>query len=396
MLDPAVHADPVPFYRDLLERGPVLWDPYAHTWIVTGHAEAVRVFQDFLSKRTPTAETFATMGLPMMRPAADILADQMMFMDEPGHMRLRAICSAAFTSRRIQDLRAKMQTLCDELLSAMRDGEEWDLLAGYCDPLPPIVSAEIIGFPTADWERLRNWSNAFGAILGNFHQNPRDAEAAMTSLAELTEYIERQMAEQRRRPREGLLHLLMTMTDDGSALPDPKIVANIIIIMVAGTGAMTDFINSSFHMLICNPDAMADLRAHPEIMDSAIEELLRMVSPSQMAGRIAPYDTQLGGQSIAEGDAVMVMIAGANRDPSVFDEPDRLDLRRCPNRHLAFAWGSHFCFGASLARLEARIAFEALLRQASALRLGSDPLEWRHNIGLRGLVRLPVIPSLRG
>jgi cytochrome P450 len=394
MLDPVVHADPIPFYRDLLDRAPVVWDPYAHTWIVTGHAEVVRVFQEFLSRRTPSAKTFAAMGLPAMMPVADILADQMMFMDQPDHMKLRAICTSAFSFRRIQALRGRMESVCRDLLSTMRDGEPWDMLANYCDPLPPIVAAEIIGFPTEDWEQLRDWSNSFGDMLGNFHQHPRQAEATAASLSALEEYIARQMHEQRRRPRDGLLHALMTTTDEGAALSDRRILANIVIIMVAGTGAMTDFINSSVYTLISNPAVMSDLRRHPEIMDSAIEELLRIVSPSQMAGRIAPYDTELGGCRIAKGDPVMAMIAAANRDPAMFTDPDRIDLRRHPNRHLAFAWGSHFCFGASLARLEAHIAFTMLLEKTSGLELGEGQIEWRPNIGLRGLVSLPVIPRI--
>ncbi|WP_454883788.1 cytochrome P450 [Sphingomonas oryzagri] len=394
MLDPAVHADPVPFYRDLLDRGPVVWDPYAHTWIVTGYAEVVRVFQDFLSRRTPSAETFAAMGLPAMMPVADILAEQMMFMDQPDHMKLRAICASAFSLKRIQALRGRMESLCRQLLSTMRDGEPWDLLAGYCDPLPPIIAAEIIGFPTADWEQLREWSNSFGDMLGNFHQHPKQAEATVAAIAALEEYVARQIHEQRRRPRDGLLHALMTATDEDTPLSDRRILANIVIIMVAGTGAMTDFINSSLYALISNPSVMRDLRLHPEIMDSAIEELLRIVSPSQMAGRIAPCDTDLGGCRIAKGDPVMAMIAAANRDPAVFADPDRIDLRRHPNKHLSFAWGSHFCFGASLARLEAHVAFTMLLERTSGLELGEGPIEWRPNIGLRGLTSLPVIPHI--
>jgi cytochrome P450 len=393
LLRPDYHADPHLLYRRMRDRGTVIWDPYVHTWIVTGYAEAVTVFQDFLSARTPSAETFGRMGLPMLAPAADVMRRQMMFMDPPRHMRVRAACSALFNPVRVRRLEHRMREICSGLIDRIAHDGAWDLHADYAEPLPAMITTEISGLPLADWRQLQIWSDDFAALIGNFHQSRSEGDRLAASLDAMTAYIADAIAEQRAGEGRGLIGALLAQ-DDADPLDDAEIVANVIITLVGGLGTITNLISSGTATLTAHPEAMERMRREPAAMRGAVEEILRYETPSQFSGRIAPADVELGGQRIARGDAVMVMTAAANRDPLVFDDPERFDIARTPNRHLAFAWGPHFCFGAALARMQAGIAFEELLRRAATIELVGGPLEWRENLGLRGLTTLPVVTTL--
>ena len=375
------------------DRGTVIWDPYVHTWIVTGYAEAVTVFQDFLSARTPSAETFGRMGLPMLAPAADVMRRQMMFMDPPRHMRVRAACSALFNPVRVRRLEHRMREICSGLMDRVEHDGAWDLHADYAEPLPAMITTEISGLPLADWRQLQIWSDDFAALIGNFHQSRSEGDRLAASLDAMTAYIADAIAEQRAGEGRGLIGALLAQ-DDADPLDDAEIVANVIITLVGGLGTITNLISSGTATRTAHAEAMERIRRDPAAMRGAVEEILRYETPSQFSGRIAPADVELGGQRIARGDAVMVMTAAANRDPLVFDDPERFDIARTPNRHLAFAWGPHFCFGAALARMQAGIAFEELLRRAATIELVGGPLEWRENLGLRGLTTLPVVTTL--
>ncbi|MGB0063236.1 MAG: cytochrome P450, partial [Terracidiphilus sp.] len=212
----------------------------------------------------------------------------------------------------------------------------------------------------------------------------------LSSMNDLKAYVYRELNEQRTKPRDGLLHALMTAETESGRLTDEEIVANAIVTMIGGQETTTNLIGNGLLTLFRTPAALTELRGHPEIIESAVEELLRYESPSQHTARIAPADNVLGGKVIRKGEAVMAVMGAANRDPSRFHDPDRLDLHRTDNRHVAFGWAAHFCFGAPLARMEGQIAFKTLLRRLPNLSLASKSLKWRGNTGLRGLVALPV------
>ena len=394
LLDPVVRDDPYPFYRELSDAGGVVWDPYLHTWLVTGYADVVRVFQGGLAARTPSAATFREMGLPMLAPAAEVMARMMMFTDPPAHMKVRAACAATFTPRRVQQLRERMVDLCADLLATMSDGDEWNVLERFAEPLPAMITTDLVGLPIDDWRQLKRWSDAFADLIGNFHQSPEEAIAVAQALEEISDYLAQAIADQRRHPRDGLIGALLAQDDGASPFDDQQIIANVLISLVGGLGSTTHLINTGLATLIAGPGAIAAMKRDPRVMASGIEELLRYESPSQFSGRIAPYDLDLGGQRISGGDAIMAMTAAANRDPAMFPDPDRLDVHRSPNRHLAFAWGPHFCFGATLARLACSIAYDSLFERVSALHFADRPREWRDNLSLRGLRSLWIIPTL--
>ncbi len=390
LLDPEVLADPYPFYRRMREYAPVHWDPYTHAWVVTTYAEVITVLTRYSAERTPTPEELTAMGLSEFGPFAEMLVKQMLFMDRPAHTRLRSLCSAAFTPRRVAGLRLAIQTIADKLIDQVADKGEMDLLADFANLFPAMVAAELLGFPVEDHRQLKSWSADFAELLGNFQHNPDRAAQVLSSMNDLKAYVYHELNEQRTKPRDGLLHALMIAETESGRLSDEEIVANAIVTMIGGQETTTNLIGNGLLTLFRTPAALAELRAHPEIIESAVEELLRYESPSQHTGRIAPADNVLGGKLIRKGDAVMAIMAAANRDPARFFEPDRLDLHRSDNRHVAFGWAAHFCFGAPLARMEGQIAFNTLLRRLPNLSLATTALKWRGNTGLRGLVALPV------
>jgi len=390
LLDPVVHADPYPFYARLREEAPVHWDAFMHCWVVTGYADVQAVLQFFSADRTPDADQMAALGLPHIGPVARMMSQQMLFLDAPAHTRLRALCSAAFTPRRVEAMERTVADVAERLIDAVADQGGMDVLRDFAEPFPAMVTAGLLGVPMEDHRRLKDWSATFAEMLGNFQHNPERVGAVLGTVEAMRAYFAGEIARQRVQPRDGLLGSLMAAEIDGARLSEEEIIANVVVTMVGGQETTTNLIGNGLLTLLRQPVRLVELRDDPSLMPSAVEELLRFETPSQHTARIAHADVTIGGQAIAQGAAVMAIMAAGNRDPAHFPDPDRLDLRRTPNRHLAFGWGPHFCFGAALARMEGRIAFAALLRRLSDLQLASDTLAWRTNSGLRGLVSLPV------
>jgi pimeloyl-[acyl-carrier protein] synthase len=391
LLDPEVLANPYPLYQQFRSEDPVHWDPFLHAWVVTRYADVVYVLHHFSANRTPTPEHLSTMGLAALNPIAQVMVRQMLFLDPPDHTRLRALASAAFTPRRVERLRSHIQEIVDGLIEAVVAKGHMDVIADFASPAPAIITAEMLGVPVEDHQQLKDWSADFAEMLGNFQHNPDRFPRVLRSVEEMCSYFRSAMKEQRLHPREGLVSAMMEAKVDGAALTEEEIIANLIVTMVGGQETTTNLIGNGVLTLLRNPSEMERLRSDSSLIASAVEELLRYESPSQHTARLAPADVELGAKQIRKRQAVIAVMGAANRDPERFPDPDRLDLSRADNRHLAFGWAAHFCFGAALARMEGQIAFETLLRRLPNLQL--DPtarLVWRDNLGLRGLTSLPV------
>jgi hypothetical protein len=393
LLDPAVLADPYPLYRRLREEDPVHWDSYLHAWVVTRYEDVVTVLTRFSADRTPSPEFFAALGAPHVSPIAKVMIRQMLFLDPPAHTRLRALAAPAFVPARVRALREHIEKIAAELIDRVidRGTGRFELLADFAEPLPAIVTAEMLGVPVEDHRKLKDWSAAFAGMLGNFQHNPDQLDEVLRAVENLTTYFHDAIHKQRKHPRDGLVQTLMSSEVDGDRLAEEEVVANCIVTMVGGQETTTNLISNGMLTLLRDRDQLERLRSDEEIMPSAVEELLRYESPSQHTARLAPDDTVLGGKNIAKKQAVIAVMAAGNRDPERFSDPDRLDFDRLDNRHLAFGWAAHFCFGAPLARLEAQIAFGALLRRFDRLELSGEELVWRQNLGLRGLQALPLV-----
>ena len=393
LLYPEVLANPYPLYHRLRTEDPVHWDHFLHTWVVTRYADVASVLQHFSATRTPTPEQLSALGLSRLVPMAEVLVLQMLFLDAPAHGRIRNLASKAFTPRRVEALRPHIEDIADGLVRAMHREGRVDVIAELADPLPAIVTSEMLGLPASDREQLTVWSTEFAEALGNLQHNPDHSSRVLDSLQEMCSYFRAAVQQHRLHPGDDLICALLHAEQDGDSLSEEEVVANSIMLMTGGQETTTNLIGNGLLTLLRNPEQWERLRADFGLIPSAIEELLRYESPIQYTSRLAPKDVQMGGKTIREREAVIALIAAANRDPDRFPEPDRLDVARGDNRHLAFALGPHFCFGAPLARLEGEIAFKTLLRLMPNLTLEPGPASWRENLGFRGLTSLPVVFS---
>jgi cytochrome P450 len=390
-LDPEVLANPYPLYRRLRTEDPVHWDPYLHAWVVTRYADVVTVLLRCSAARMPTPEQLTALNLSELNPVAQVLVRQMIFMDPPGHSRLRALCAAAFTPAKAEVLRRHIQEITDGLIDAVIGVGRMDVIADLADLLPATVTAELMGVPVSDRDQLKVWSKDFSEMLGNFQHNPGRAALMLETVENMTAYYRDQIRRQKQHPREGVLDALMSAEIDGDRLTEEEVIANAIITMTGGQETTTNLIGNGLLALLRHPHELARLRADPSLLPSAIEELLRYESPIQQTARLAPDSMELGGKTIRKRQAVMSVIGAANRDPERFPNPDVLDILRPDNRHLAFGWAAHYCFGAPLARVEGQIAFSTILRRLRNLALEPAPLVWRNNTTFRGLEALPVV-----
>jgi hypothetical protein len=318
------------------------------------------------------------------------MVKQMLFLDPPSHSRIRGLSACAFTPQRVAVLRDRIQQITDQLLDQIEPQGKMDVMADLAEVLPAIITAEMLGVSTGHARQLKTWSAHFAEMLGNFQHNPDRIPTMLETIENLSSFFDKAVQEQKINPRPGLVSSLISAEVDGDRLSDEDIVANCIITMVGGLETTTNLIGNGVLSLLRHPDQMRKLQSDFSLIPSAIEELLRYESPSQHTARLAHDDVELGGKKIRKRQAVIAVMAAGNRDPERFPDPDRLDLTRQDNRHLAFGWAAHFCFGAPLARIEGQVAIETLLRRFPQLSLEPSSITWRTNLGLRGLTALPI------
>jgi pimeloyl-[acyl-carrier protein] synthase len=389
LLDPDVLANPYPLFRRLRQEDPVHWDPFLHSWVVTRYADVIQVLHDFSAQCTPSSEYLTKIGLSSLNPVARVMVKQMLFLDPPAHTRIRSLAAAAFTPQRVEALQSHIRDIANNLLAKVKPNGRMDVISDFAEPLPSIVTAEMLGLPVADHRQLKSWSQDFAEVLGNFQHNPDRVSKLVETTEDMTAYFRSAMRKENLR-LDGLVSSLMNAEIAGDRLTEDEVIANSIITLVGGQETTPNLIGNGVLTLLRNPDQLEKLRANLSLVPSAVEELLRYESPSQQTARLAPEDTVLGGKLIRKGQVVRAVMAAANRDPERFRDPDRLDITRPDNRHVAFGHGGHFCFGAPLGRLEGRIAFEEMIRQFPSWSLEPVPLVWRTNLGLRGLTCLPI------
>jgi len=390
LLEPNVLANPYPLYHRLRTEDPVHWDSYLHSWVVTRYKDVVTVLQNFSAARTPTPEQLRGLGLFELEPVAKVMVQQMLFRDAPAHTRLRGLAAAAFSLSKVEALRHHIQEITNNLIDAVAKKGRMDVITDLADVLPATLTAELMGVPVEDVRQLKVWSKDFSEMLGNFQHNPGRTAVMLKTVEQMTGYFRRRMRAKECPLQDGVVHAFMNAEVDGDRLTEEEVIANSIITLVGGLETTTNLIGNGLLSLLRNPRELQMLRANSSLYPSAIEELLRYESPIQYTSRLAPADVDVGGKLIHRRQAVIAVVGAANHDPERFPDPDRLDITRQDNRHLAFGWAAHFCFGAPLARLEGQIALSTLLRRLRNLALDPTALVWRSNMGFRGLEALPV------
>jgi cytochrome P450 len=305
--------------------------------------------------------------------------------DPPDHTRLRTLVSYAFTPRRIAALEPRIRQIADELLDEVIGDGAFDLMPAFAEPLPVTIIAEMLGIPVADRKEFKRWSDSIVSFGGGTRNG--DGQSAME---ELTSYLRRQLDRRRSNPTDDLIGALMVAEEAGERLSPEEALATCVLLLIAGNETTTNLIGNAIAALD-EAGLMREVAASPELLSGAVEETLRHQPPVISIVRNTVRDVEMSGQTVPAGSFVFVVLAAANRDPEVFAEPDRFDIRRNPNRHIAFGHGIHFCLGAPLARLEARAGMEVLLRRCPNLqRAESGPVLRLPSMILYGPKSLPV------
>ena len=387
--------DPYAVYRKLRQEDPVHWCAPWGAWVVTRHEDVMEVLRrvDDFSSAGYELELLGEGGVlgagrhPALRRhySTPILSTT----DPPVHTRLRRLLAKQFTPGVVESLRRRVEVLIGELLDQVHPGTTVDLLDRFAYPLPALVIAELLGVPAVDQHRFATWSADIVAFVGTGRIEPGRAARAERSMAEFQAYLEPLIARRRTDPGPDLISLLVAPAPD--ALELDELVGACVTLLFAGHETTANLIGNGLLALLERPPALEHLRRAPETAGPAVEELLRFDSPVQRNRRRTTRDTELGARRIRAGDRVLAFIGSANRDETVFDRPDELDLARGPGKHLAFGYGIHYCIGAALSRLEAPLALAAILERFPTIRLAPDvrPV-WKPNITFRGLAELVV------
>jgi cytochrome P450 len=388
-------ADPYRFYHELRAKAPLYFSQRVNAWVLTRYHDVTAGLCDkrLISRRR--VESFTSQLPPTIQEGMRLLYDHLEKwignMDPPDHTRLRALVNKAFTPRMVQDLAPSVEAVTDRLLKAGQSKGKMEFVRDLAYALPATVIATMLGVPPEDQSRFVEWADDLTAYTGSGRADPELSRAAKQSVSELTEYFQRVAHERRICPRDDLISTLVALEEAGDKLSEQELIAMCTFLLVAGHETTMALLANGLLALLRNPSQRRALQANPDLIKSAVEEFLRYDSPIQHQTRVAAESFEHEGTRIEKGQRVLLMLGAANRDPAQFSDPDRLDIQREPNRHVAFGLGIHYCLGAPLARLEAQIAFPEILRRFPEMRLEDETLEWRCHTSNRNPVRMNVI-----
>lgn len=393
VFDASFQRDPYAVYRHLQAEAPVVWEDHLRAWVVTRAEDVASVLRDpatFSSDRVGLARR--RVRDPRLRRLYDTISKVMLQMDEPAHGRLRRLVHRAFQATAVESHEDDIRAIAASLLAPGATGGSMEFVEAFAVPLPILVIYDLVGIPAADRPTVKRWCDAFSIVALNVHARISDEEleAGCESADAFGAYIADKVEEAR---GSGATHLIATLAEaeaNGEHLSMDELLANVLLLLNAGNETTTILLVNTMHELLLRPDVMERLRGDRSLIPAALEEVLRYRSPVQFLGRIATRDVHLGGRRIRRGDVVLAFIAAAGRDPERFEDPDAFDIARHPNPHLAFGSGPHVCAGLQLARLEARVAFEALFDTFERIELASRDLVYGPNLNLRCLERLPL------
>ncbi|HYS92061.1 MAG TPA: cytochrome P450 [Candidatus Acidoferrales bacterium] len=386
-------ADPFPSYQLLRVEDPVHWSDVLGGWVLTRYDDVKSALLDrrFSADRiTPFAKHLSADSHAAIADLLQGLGHWAVFTDPPKHTRLRGVMNTAFTSRAIESREPVIQNLVDRLLDAIVPVGRTDLIADFAYPLPAAVIAGMLGASADDLDRIKRWSDDLAAFVGSALATPDKRTRAQVAMVDMSTYFRALVTARRAEPREDMMSALLAGEGRADGLTEDELVATCVLLLFAGHETTTNLIGNGLVALLRHPSELAALAAEPLLAGSAVEELLRYDGPTQAVTRIAVEDVELRGRQIRRGARVFLNLSAANRDPEQFADPEDLDVRRPDNRHIAFGHAIHFCVGAPLARLEARLAIPAVLRRLPELRLDTDALRWSDSYVLRGVEALPL------
>ena len=386
-LSQSMYLDPYPTYAALRAKDPVHWSTLAHAWVFSRYEDVDAILRDHKRFSNDARNRHIPQGL---RSATAFPRRSMFFLDPPDHTRLRALVSKAFTPGAIEALKPHFQGMMETLLDRIEDPAAFDVMQAIAQPLSVLTLARLLGVPEEDQTRLAGWSHRIARTLEPTARAVDD-QAAIQAAYGLDDYFHDIIQARRARPQPDLISALVAVEDVGDKLNLNELLMMLRLLLVAGHETTTDLIGNGLLALLRHPQQQHMLREDLGLIESAVEEFLRYDSPVQVDARAALEDMEIHGRQIKKGQGIIPLIGSANRDADVFRHPERLDITRKQASNISFGRGIHYCLGAPLARLEARIAFEALLRRFSDIRLATDRPPFKDNLALRGLKALPVM-----
>ena len=374
LTSPKVRADPYDLYEWIRVKDPVHRMRLINAWAMTGYEDAQEVLSDH--KRFSSGDN--KLQYAPYRTMLDL--------DPPDHTRLRSLVSKAFTPRSVLELGPRVQEIVDELLDSVAGKERFDLIRDFAFPLPVIVIAEMLGIPAEDRDRFDVWSNDLALAVEPL-LSVEEVERVERASDEIVAYFEGIIERRRERPEDDLLSALLAAEEEGERLSHDELLGTLMLLLVAGNETTRSLIGNGMLALLKHPDQLQRLREDPQLLETAIDELLRYDSPVQLIVRVALEEMEFRGRRFDAGQRIMVLVGAANRDPTVFVNPGALDIGRKDKSHISFGRGIHYCLGSPLALLEARVAFANLLERFSSIELVSEPA-FKDQIVLRGVESL--------
>ncbi len=389
--------DPYAILRRLREEDPVHWSDSIGGWILTRYDDIVITFKDTSHYSSEGRLAKAVAYLPdESRAEFKTFEDHyrqksLIHSDPPDHTRFRGLVTKAFNPRVVEAMRPRMQEIVNELLDAGLQAGRMDIIKDLAIPLPVTVLAEILGVPKSDIPLFKGWADDIIAFQGVNKPPVETLRRTQEAILEIRAYLGKLLKEKQRHPGEDLLSELAAAESEGDKLSETELVNTCITLLVAGHETTTSLIGNGLYLLLRHPEQWQLLQTDPSLLTSAIEEILRYESPVARQPRLMKQDAEMGGKQLRQGELVFQMLNAANRDPAYFDDPDRFDIRRQKNRHIAFGLGIHFCVGALLARTEGQIVFSTVMRRLPNLRMVEEKPDWDlHKPNSRMLKTLPV------
>ncbi|WP_436638753.1 cytochrome P450 [Microbaculum sp. FT89] len=386
--------DPYSTLLALQRDDPAHWSPRLKAWILTRYEDVRNCLSSSdmsVDRIRPFYESLPDNERSVLAELMRYLTLWLVFRDPPEHTRLRQLMSRAFTVRAVQALKPGITELCEELSDALPRGEEFDFVDRFAMQLPGLVIMNLLGVPRENMQRLKSCSDRMQLFIGSARNAPDKYERAAEGAHEMAEFFRALIAERRREPRDDLISAFIAAREADEEMTEDELVAACMLVMFGGHETTTNLLAGGLSKFIANPAAWRTLAEDPSLSRQAVEECLRLDGPSGSMARVVAREHILHGKSLRPDDRVFAMINAANQDPDVFDEPQRFDIQRKPNRHLTFGFGPHFCMGAALARLEAEIAFAHLAQKFPDIGITPQGVEWHATIIMRGPRVLPII-----
>lgn len=389
-----MHRNPYPHYDRIRQKGNLVWSSaYDEHWLTATYSTAVSIFNDQrfgVEVSTKYLDAYNDIRHDIAyRDLFTGLTKFMLAQDPPAHTKIRKLANKAFTRNEVTGMTAKIEGIISDLLDRATRAGEMDLIADFAFPLPINIICSVLGLPSSDHQLLKNCTDKIALAVEPSTTKDTLAEPA-SAAKELFDYLREIISERRKNPGDDLITAFIQAEEEGHTLSLDEILANLLLLIIAGHETTVNLIGNGTLALLRNPQAMEKLRQQPELIPSAVEEFLRLESPLQITDRFAREDFEFEGQVLRTGQRVSILIGGANHDPGQFEDPHTLNVERNPNKHLAFGQGIHFCLGAPLARFEAKLAFEQLLSRLKDISLATDEPEYKPLLGFRGLSSLPI------